>query len=67
LKFASQTTRQHHPVVTAEREPFARESMNGLIDLARDCISELMKVQNQVLNNGNTIRNLSSPLYRLSH
>jgi len=33
-----------------------------LIDLARDCISELMKVQNQVLNNGNTIRNLSSPL-----
>ena len=46
---AEQTTRQHHPVATAEGEPFARESMNRLIDLARDGISELMKVQNQVL------------------
>ena len=34
---------------TAEGEPFARESMNHLIDLARDGIGELMKIQNQVL------------------
>ncbi len=34
---------------TAEGEPFARESMNRLIDLARDGIAELMKMQNQVL------------------
>jgi hypothetical protein len=46
---ALQTTRQHHPVITAEGEPFAGESMNRLIALACDCISELMKVQNQVL------------------
>jgi ribonuclease PH len=34
---------------TAEGEPFARESMNRLIDLARDGIGELMKMQNQIL------------------
>ncbi len=34
---------------TAEGEPFSRESMNRLIDLARDGISELMKIQNQIL------------------
>jgi len=35
---------------TAEGEPFARESMNSLIDLARDGIGELMKIQRAVLN-----------------
>jgi ribonuclease PH len=34
---------------TAEAEPFARESMNRLIDLARDGISELMRIQSQIL------------------
>ena len=34
---------------TAEGEPFARESMNRLIDLARDGITELMKMQNTIL------------------
>ncbi len=34
---------------TAEGEPFAREAMNRLIDLARDGISELMKIQNHIL------------------
>jgi ribonuclease PH len=35
---------------TAEGEPFAREAMNRLIDLARDGISELMKIQRATLN-----------------
>lgn len=35
---------------TAEGEPFARESMNRLIDLAREGITELMKIQKTVLN-----------------
>lgn len=35
---------------TAEGEPFARESMNRLIDLARDGIGELMKRQRAVLS-----------------
>ncbi|MBI5032475.1 MAG: ribonuclease PH [Chloroflexi bacterium] len=34
---------------TAEGEPFARESMNRLVDLAHDGITELMKIQNQFL------------------
>ncbi|MBI5032473.1 MAG: ribonuclease PH [Chloroflexi bacterium] len=34
---------------TAEGEPFARESMDRLVDLARDGIAELMKIQNQIL------------------
>ena len=34
---------------TAEGEPFARESMNRLIDLARDGIGELFKIQNMAL------------------
>jgi ribonuclease PH len=34
---------------TAEGEPFARESMERLLDLARDGIAGLMKMQNTVL------------------
>lgn len=34
---------------TAEGEPFARDEMNRLIDLARDGIGELMKIQRAVL------------------
>lgn len=35
---------------TAEGDPFTRESMNRLIDLAREGITELMKIQKTVLN-----------------
>jgi ribonuclease PH len=35
---------------TAEGEPFARESLNRLIDLARGGIGELFKLQSAVLN-----------------
>jgi ribonuclease PH len=35
---------------TAEGEPFAREAMNRLIDLARDGIGELMRIQRAVLS-----------------
>lgn len=34
---------------TAEGEPFERAAMNRLIDLARDGIVELMKIQNEIL------------------
>jgi ribonuclease PH len=34
---------------TAEGEPFAREAMNRLLDLARDGIGELFKIQRSVL------------------
>ncbi len=36
---------------TAEGEPFAREAMNRMLDLARDGIGELVKLQAAVLNN----------------
>jgi ribonuclease PH len=35
---------------TAEGEPFARESMDGLLNLAQDGIGELMKVQRMTLS-----------------
>jgi ribonuclease PH len=35
---------------TAEGEPFAREAMNRLLDLAREGIGELMKIQAAVIS-----------------
>jgi ribonuclease PH len=35
---------------TAEGEPFSREAMNSLLDLAREGISELFKIQQSVLS-----------------
>jgi ribonuclease PH len=35
---------------TAEGEPFSREAMNRLLDLAREGISELFKIQQSVLS-----------------